>query len=933
MHPDFVSYGISGIDSSKLLHGRPYGGCGFLIRKSILPRISPVQHDSTRFCAIEFSGDSFTTLIVCAYMPTNYGTQESLDLYRETLGELSGFLDSHVFDNVIIAGDLNVDFSRQSTTFALMQEFMSELQLVAVDLDFGNIISHTYERDDGMVRSWPDHILTKCYHSRLITDIHCIHSVANFSDHLPLCFKLLAPNVHVSTYAPFTRAADLSATGLSIQWQRVTDTDVSNYRQHLLCTLPVIPPELLSCCDPMCSTHSEFIDRLCNDFLTCLHQSGLLCLPTSKHGKGCKVVPGWNHLASPYRKSAQFWNKIWVEAGCPRNGILSDLRKSTKASYKYSVRRAKRRRLHLTRRMFAHSLQLKDKRVFWSEVRRAKIGYSHRKQATVIDGLSSDCDISNVFNSKLAAILNVNDISERQKLIEELNSKVATNDVEEICLSCEAISESLSSLGRDKCDGTDLSSNHLILASPVIVSFLTEFFSVILRHGYMPEALRNCTIKPIPKPHRDNTNSDNYRPIALAPNLSKVLERTIFLSYQKFFSSSDLQFGFKAGYSTDLCTGTLKCVVSRYINKGSSVFGCLLDASKAFDRVDHAILFRKLLARKLPRPIVRFLLHWYASQKAFVSWNSVNSIGFSVSNGVRQGGVLSPILFAVYMDELLIRLSNAGVGCYINHFFTGSLCYADDLVLLAPSPSALRSLLQLCEVFAAEHGIFFNAAKTQLICFRTTKQLSLVPKISFCGQDLKFTDHVIHLGHHLQYNLDDSEDIESSISDLCRKANYLLTTFSSCDPIVKTYLLNVHCFNVYGSSLWRLDCKRLKALEVAYNNILRKIWKLPRLCHVGILHCVAGLQGMCNRVFRLSQNFIRKALSHSSILIRHCFLQASSLSYTFVGYNSRFGASTLKTYSSYDHVCADYVKDIRMRMFIFESVDIREFVLNSICTD
>ena len=142
-----------------------------------------------------------------------------------------------------------------------------------------------------------------------------------------------------------------------------------------------------------------------------------------------------------------------------------------------------------------------------------------------------------------------------------------------------------------------------------------------MRHGYVPNSLRDCILQPIPKPGKDLSNSDNYRPIALAPTLSKVFELCILNEYRAAFATSTLQFGFKQDFSPDLCTGLIKNVISRYCNNGSTVHGCFLDASKAFDRVDHSILFKKLLQRNLSPVVVRILLTWYMDQRAGVLWN------------------------------------------------------------------------------------------------------------------------------------------------------------------------------------------------------------------------------------------------------------------------------------------------------------------------
>ena len=104
------------------------------------------------------------------------------------------------------------------------------------------------------------------------------------------------------------------------------------------------------------------------------------------------------------------------------------------------------------------------------------------------------------------------------------------------------------------------------------------------------------------------TSSEYYRPIALAPILSKILEWCILLEFSDSFATSSLQFGFKSSMSTTLCTGLVKNVVAHYMSRGSPVLACLLDASKAFDLVEHSLLFQQFLDRKVPNFLVRFLL-------------------------------------------------------------------------------------------------------------------------------------------------------------------------------------------------------------------------------------------------------------------------------------------------------------------------------------
>ena len=98
---------------------------------------------------------------------------------------------------------------------------------------------------------------------------------------------------------------------------------------------------------------------------------------------------------------------------------------------------------------------------------------------------------------------------------------------------------------------------------------------------------------------------------------------------------------------------------------GSNVYSCLLDASKAFDRIHYGKLFTILLSKQVPAFISRDLLDSYIRQMSRALWNRCCSPYFAMSNGVKQGGVLSAILFTIYIDKLLVKLKRSGLGCRI----------------------------------------------------------------------------------------------------------------------------------------------------------------------------------------------------------------------------------------------------------------------------
>ena len=134
---------------------------------------------------------------------------------------------------------------------------------------------------------------------------------------------------------------------------------------------------------------------------------------------------------------------------------------------------------------------------------------------------------------------------------------------------------------------------------------------------------------------------------------SKIFELCLSIILEDYLVTHDQQFGFKRKHSTDLCLFTVKSVTKYYTQEKSPVFTCFLDASKAFDKINHYTLFQTLLDRETPIILVRILLlFWYTKQTMCVKWRNCMSDYFYVSNGVRKGGILSPKLYSVYVDDL-----------------------------------------------------------------------------------------------------------------------------------------------------------------------------------------------------------------------------------------------------------------------------------------
>ena len=193
-----------------------------------------------------------------------------------------------------------------------------------------------------------------------------------------------------------------------------------------------------------------------------------------------------------------------------------------------------------------------------------------------------------------------------------------------------------------------------------------------------------------------------------------------------FLHACDNQFGFKSGHGTDSCVFLLKQAIHHYNQHDTPLYAIFLDSSKAFDRVCHYILFQKLIEKQVPLILVRFIMYWYKNQMITIKWNNVFSRCFSITNGVRHNGILSPYLFNIYMDQLSIKWNQLNIGCCIGDKWLNNLMYADDICCFAPSFKGLQRLVDTCVEFAASTILSSLAGKPKLCIFQVNSSKPLI---------------------------------------------------------------------------------------------------------------------------------------------------------------------------------------------------------------
>ena len=710
--------------------GRPRGGLSIIIPKYLRKSVKIVSCKSWRIQILEINLTKEKYLLINSYFPNDArGVDDNCDELEDCLAQIGSAIQTQNCDNYFLLGDLNAEFLRNSSHVNFVKQFLDRHNMFSVWEDYEIDFTYCFEAEDGISHvKTLDHIATLERSRANVTSAGgVIHHIENLSDHEPIYLTYCISNESIKHEREYERKSKPNWKAAS-EDQRLEYNDVA-FRKLLEIN---IPESISLCTDPKCKdlTHLSEIDAYMKAVLDDIAEASEETIPktnSKSKGKNCKEMAGWKDYVEPYQDAAKFWFSIWASAGRPLNTVLHTIMKKTRNQFHYQIRKCKRVESFIKNRKLVEN-SLEGENDIFAEIRRHR--GKDTEESVTIDGANGE-NIPNKFADVYEELYNrENDGQTVNEVLDSINNDIgneASIEIEKI--NPALIKEALKKIKVNKSDPLfNISSDLLKNAPEILHVHLANIMKSFFSHGHVSKFLLMATLVPIVKDKLAELNSSsNYRSIAISSLILKLLDWIIILNYGHLLKLDELQFGFQKNSSTSLCSWLVYETIDIYIRNGNDVFAALMDCTKAFDTIQHSKLFKKMLDAKVPPVIVRLLINIYSMQTAEVQWKGQNSREFRISNGVRQGAVLSPILYCFYMNDMFDLLRKSRSGCRVGHLFAGVFGYADDLLLISPTRSGLQEMLNIAEKYALEHKISFSTnpdpekSNTKCIVFSHTE--------------------------------------------------------------------------------------------------------------------------------------------------------------------------------------------------------------------
>jgi hypothetical protein len=272
--------------------------------------------------------------------------------------------------------------------------------------------------------------------------------------------------------------------------------------------------------------------------------------------------------------------------------------------------------------------------------------------------------------------------------------------------------------------------------------------NLMFTYGLIPQHFNTSLILPIIKDKANKKfDSNNYRPLSISNFVAQLFESIILDSNSNLKNSNPNQFGFKHGLSTLHPLFIVKETIDYSTAHKTPLYVASLDAEKAFDAIWRDGLFCKLID-KLDFNCWHLLKNYYNNSKGTMKINDIiysDSI-FTIERGVKQGGIISPYLFNIFINDLIEKINNNDSKTLFGSANISCLAYADDILLMSYSLNHMKNMLNVCDEYSKIWKIKFNPNKSTLLlsgkpiyncnqinCYLNNQQLGIVNEFEYLG--------------------------------------------------------------------------------------------------------------------------------------------------------------------------------------------------------
>ena len=421
-----------------------------------------------------------------------------------------------------------------------------------------------------------------------------------------------------------------------------------------------------------------------------------------------------------------------------------------------------------------------------------------------------------------------------------------SNSVIPHVITPDIIAKCIAKLKRNSSPGIDGITAEFIIngKSPNLCKHLSSLYSTMLTYNSVPSIFNTGVMVPIlKKPTLNPGIPANYRPIIVSSVFSKLFELIIIPNDTPLCNN---QFGFRTGLSVSNGLTLLNDIIcySKYNNSNVNI--CSLDAEKCFDSIWHDGLFYKLI-NVLSDVHWRFLRKWYKRLDIVIKWNGIihKQSYFKVSRGTRQGSIISPVLFNIFLSDLMVQLSESKFGMRIGDNLYSSFAYADDISLFDATVPGLQELINICMEYSQLWRFNFGISKSKcMVAGKNSKCFVTDPVWHLGSTPMDTVSSLDILGVTFNSTHKYDNHVNTRIQK-CKRSMYSLSNIGMAYPglntLSKTHLYKTICKPtlMYGIESLNISNKCVKELQSTQGFIMKQVCGLSkRSHHSGLLQAV-----------------------------------------------------------------------------------------------